>query len=394
MADSYHHGVRVVEINTGTRVITTIATAIIGMVCTADDADTDVFPLNTPVLLTNVANAVGSAGTSGTLATSLDAISKQCLPVTVVVRVAEGANASERTSNVIGTVQASGAHTGLQALLTAKAALGVQPRILGAPGLDTQAVATELAVIAAKLRAMAYAKCDDTIVAPATESIGAATAYRGNFGARELMLIDGSFLRWDSTSNQTASAAATAYALGLRAKIDRDTGWHKTISNVAVSGVTGIENPRPWDLQSPDTPSGLLNAAQITTLVNANGYRFWGSRTCSDDPLFAFESYTRTAQIMADTVAEGMLWAVDKPLTASLARDVVETINVKIRDWVANGYLIGGSAWIDDSVNTISTLKNGQLKIDYDYTPVPPLENLELRQRITDSYWATFAAQV
>jgi hypothetical protein len=38
MAD-YHHGVRVVEINDGTRVISTVSTAIIGMVCTAEDAD-------------------------------------------------------------------------------------------------------------------------------------------------------------------------------------------------------------------------------------------------------------------------------------------------------------------------------------------------------------------
>ncbi|MXC54299.1 phage tail protein, partial [Escherichia coli] len=28
---------------------------------------------------------------------------------------------------------------------------------------------------------------------------------------------------------------------------------------------------------------------------------------------------------------------------------------------------------------------------DYDYTPVPPLENLMLRQRITDQYLVNFA---
>ncbi len=49
-------------------------------------------------------------------------------------------------------------------------------------------------------------------------------------------------------------------------------------------------------------------------------------------------------------------------------------------------YLIGGDCWIDDSVNDKDTLKAGKLWIDYDYTPVPPLENLMLRQRITDRY--------
>lgn len=39
MPADYHHGVRVVEINEGSRPIRTISTAVIGMVCTADDAD-------------------------------------------------------------------------------------------------------------------------------------------------------------------------------------------------------------------------------------------------------------------------------------------------------------------------------------------------------------------
>lgn len=71
----------------------------------------------------------------------------------------------------------------------------------------------------------------------------------------------------------------------------------------------------------------------MTTLIRRDGFRFWGSRTCSDDPLFAFESYTRTAQVLADTMAEGQMWAIDKPLTPSLARDIVETISKNYVHW-------------------------------------------------------------
>ena len=35
----YHHGVRVVEINDGTRTISTVSTAIVGMACAAEDVD-------------------------------------------------------------------------------------------------------------------------------------------------------------------------------------------------------------------------------------------------------------------------------------------------------------------------------------------------------------------
>jgi len=36
----------------------------------------------------------------------------------------------------------------------------------------------------------------------------------------------------------------------------------------------------------------------------------------------------------------------------------------------------------------------GSLTIDYDYTPVPPLEDLILQQRITDRYLANFAQSI
>ena len=149
-----------------------------------------------------------------------------------------------------------------------------------------------------------------------------------------------------------------------------------------------------WDLQDPATDAGLLNQASITTLVNAQGFRFWGSRTCSDEPKFAFESATRTAQVLADTLAEGHLWAVDKPMHPSLVKDILEGINAKFRELKANGYLIDGSAWYDDTVNPATTLSDGKLNLDYDYTPVPPLENLLLRQRITDRYLADFATAI
>lgn len=386
--DQYHRGVRVLEINNGTRTIRTISTAVVGIVCTASDADATTFPLNTPVLVTDVIAVLGKAGVQGTLAKTLAAIGSQCKPVTVVVRVADGANAAETTSNIIGTVTAAGQYTGIKALLTAQAKLNVKPRILGVPGLDTQAVATELVAIAQKLRAFAY------VNATGCATKEAAATYRDQFAARELMVIWPDFLSWNSQTNVADNAPAVAYALGLRAKIDQEIGWHKTLSNVEVNGVTGISKDVFWDLQSSATDAGYLNEREVTTLIRQEGFRFWGSRTCSNDALFAFESYTRTAQVLADTMAEAHMWAVDKAIHPSLVRDMLDSINTKIRKLVSEGYLIGGSAWFDETVNSTDSLKDGKLFIDYDYTPVPPLENLTLRQRITDRYLVDFATRV
>ncbi|MCP1107276.1 phage tail sheath protein [Serratia nevei] len=384
----YHHGVRVLEINEGTRVISTVSTAIIGMICTAEDADATLFPLNTPVLITDVLAASGKAGKKGTLAHSLLAIAEQAKPVTVVVRVAEGKDEAETTSNIIGGADENGKYTGMKALLAAQAELGVKPRILGVPGHDNQEVATALAGICQQLRAFGY------ISAYGCKTVSDAIKYRANFSQRELMLIWPDFINWNTATNSSDIAFATARALGLRAKIDQETGWHKTLSNVGVNGVSGISASVFWDLQTAGTDADLLNEGCVTTLIRKDGFKFWGSRTCSDEPLFRFENYTRTAQVLADTMAEAHLWAVDRPLTPTLIRDMIDGIKAKFRELKSAGLIIDGDCWYDESANDKETLKAGKLFIDYDYTPVPPLEDLTLRQRITDRYLANFAASV
>lgn len=385
----YHHGVRVVEINEGTRPIRTVSTAVIGLIATASDADAERFPLNKPVLITDLYSALADAGTEGTLARSLRAIVAETRALTIVVRVEEGEDAAATTANVIGGVdQASGQKTGIEALLAAEQHFGVKPRILGVPELDNEDVAAALISVAQKLRAFCYVSAFDC------ETKEEAAMYRENFGAREAMVIWPNWQGFDVQAAETRPISAVAKALGHRARLDNEVGWHKTLSNVAVNSVTGISKDVFWDLQDPATDAGYLNAADVTTLINSQGFRYWGSRTTSDDPLFAFENYVRTAQVIADTMAEAHMWAIDKPMHPSLVKDVLEGINAKFRELTRRGYILGGEAWFDGDLNSPEVLKSGKLYLDYDYTPVPPLENLVLQQRITDRYLLDFADRV
>ncbi|WP_315807494.1 phage tail sheath protein [Pseudomonas sp. C9-3] len=388
MAGEFHHGVRVFELNDGTRPIRTPSSAVIGLVAVAADADAAFFPVDTPVLITNLQAAIGKAGTKGTLGPSLQAIADQTNAATIVVRVTEGADAAKTNTALIGTTDATGKYTGMKALLTAKAKFGVVPRILGVPGFDTQPVATALIALAQQMRSFAY------LSAYGAKTKEEAYAYRQAIGAREAMVIWPDFQRWDTATSKTVTAPAVARALGLRAKIDQEIGWHKTLSNIPVNGVTGTSADVWWDLQTPSTDAGYLNEKDITTLINQGGFRFWGNRTCSPDPLFAFENYTRTAQLLADMMGEAHLWAIDKPLHPSLGRDLIEGVNAKLRELKAQGFLIDGEAWFDPAVNDKDTLKAGRFYIDYAYTPVPPLEDLNFRQRITDRFLVDFASRM
>lgn len=389
---NYHHGVRVTEINDGVNPIRVVSTSIIGLIATAPDADPLAFPENKAVLFTKIDAAIGKAGTKGTLARALTAIKDQARPVIVVVRVPEGVGAddeekaNDQAAKVIGTTVGN-QYTGMQALLAAQQQLGVKPRILGAPGLDDEAVTTALVSVAQKLRAMVYAGANGS-------NISEAVTYRDQFGARELMLVWPNWKALDLNASTIVEVPAAAYAMGLRARIDTEQGWHKSLSNVPVNGVLGTSHDVFWDLQSPDTDAGILNEAHVTTLIQSTGYRFWGNRTAEKDGLFYFETATRTAQVLADTMAEGHMWAADKPLTPGLVKDILEGINAKFRELKALGYILDGKAWYDETVNETATLKVGKLTLDYDYTPVPPLENLGFRQRITDRYFADFALRV
>ncbi len=384
----YLHGVKVVEIDGGTRPIRTVSTAVIGLVAVADDADAAYFPENKPVLVSNVLDAMGKAGTTGTLKQSLDAIADQTRAVCIVVRVPEGVDDAATASNLIGEVTAGGDYTGMKALLVAESQVGVKPRILAVPGKDDLAVATELVGIAQNLRAMAY------VSAWGANTKEEAVTYAGNFGQREVMVIWPDFIGWDTDADAEATFPATARVIGVRAKEDNDHGWHKCISNEAVNGVTGISKDVFWDLQNPASDANYLNENNVTTLINRDGFRFWGLRTCSSDPLYAFENYTRTAQVLADTIAEEHMWAIGKPMHASLITDIIEGINAKFREMKAQGYIVDANAWYDDTANSETTLKAGKLYIDYDYTPVPPLEGLQFNQRITDRYLADLSASI
>ena len=385
---AFKHGITLTEISDGARTLTAVSTSIIGLVATGADADATTFPLDTPALVTDIETAIGKAGTDGTLATSLRAIADQTRAVVVVVRVEEGADDAGTASNVIGTTMPEGKKTGMQALLDAKSQLGVKPKILGTPGLETQAVTTALVAVAKKLRGFGYARVIGDTVADAA-------LYRANFSAREVMLLMPDFLLFDTATSTNVTGYAAAYAMGLRALIDTQTGPHKTLSNIAVSGVVGVSQPIRWDIEDDTSEANLLNASEVTALVRTDdGFRFWGNRTCSDDPLFLFENYTRTAQVIADTMAEGHMWAVDKPITPVLIRDIVDGIKAKFRELKTAGYIVDADCWFDETANDKESLKAGKLYLDYDYTPVPPLENLTLRQRITDKYLVNLIASI
>lgn len=374
-----HHGVTPIEVSGGVRPITDIASAIIGIVCTAEDASALAFPLNEPVGFPSLDLALAQSGDKGTLSPSLQAIRDQTDAPIVVVRVAEGKTEQDTVTNIIGANR-NGRMSGLKALQKARAKTGMTPRILGVPDFNHQLITTDLATLAKQLNAFAYA--------PALDEYDTTKAgqYRTNFGARELMLIDDDFTRINLQTNKPERAQTIARILGMRAALDQTYGWHKSISNSTIQGVTGIEKGRSYELTSPNTEANFLNNKDITTLVRDEGFRVWGNRTTAADPLFSFEVAVRTNQMIQDIIAKAHRWPIDLPMHASLIIDIMAGIQAKLDEWTYQNKILGGSVWADPRHNTQERVGNGTFRVDYDYMYVPPLENLELAQSINGAY--------
>ncbi|PID66595.1 MAG: phage tail protein [Gammaproteobacteria bacterium] len=376
MATSYKHGITTIEDNSGSRPTTPFSTSVIGLVATAPNADATALPLNEPVLFTNIYEAMTVAGSDGTLLNNLTEIHGQVRPRIVIVRVAQGATVDETKANTLA---------GIQALEVSSSRIGITPRILIAGFLDEHVeVANALASAAQKLNGFAYASA-------VGDSVTEAINYRQSFAQRELELLWPNHMGIDAKTGISIEKPAVAIAAGMRALIDEKHGWHHSISNMPVNGVAALSHDVSWSLTDPATDAAVLNENQITTFASRGGYRLWGLRTCSSDNLFAFETTVRSGQIIREIIADALEWAVDKPMSVQLVRDIIATINAEIRSRVALGHLVGGRAWYDEEANSPTTLKGGKLIIHYDYTPVPPLEDLTLIQKITDQYLTEYA---
>jgi len=384
------HGLTITESASGPRALGAVSLAVIGIVATATapageqaDALDTAFPLNTPVLITGgVDIAAGNAGNAGTLGPALRAIGDQATPVVVVVRVAEGEDQAETEANVIGTTDGT-TFTGLQALAVAEQRLGVKPQIIAAPGLDTQSVIEEMVSIAKKLRGFVYAAAEG-------DSVAEALTYRANFGHRELMLI------WPGTSDDFAGDIV-ARAIGLRARIDETVGWHKTISNVPLVGVTGLDRDISFDLTDPSTDAGVLNGGEVTTIIRQNGFRLWGNRTTADplsNPSFVFESAVRTSHALQEIVGQIVSPFIDQPMTVGLIKDLLETGNARFRQLAVEGVIQGAEMFFDADQNSPQELAAGRPRFRIQFTPVAPLENPNVDLVITDFYYTDFADQL
>ena len=383
MPEQFLHVVEVVEVDDGIRPIRTVKSSIIGVIGTAPAADATAFPLNEPVLVFGPRQAA-KLGTGGTLPAAMDDIYDQGGALAVVVRIEEGADINATLTNAVGdAVQMSGVH----AFLAAATKVKVSPRIIVAPGLTAQRpngqanpVVAELAGILPRLRAVAFVDGPSTTFADAV-------AYRQDFGSDRIMVIDPHVLVWDAASNAPVARPASARFAGRQAQLDNDRGFWWSVSNQPLAGVIGLARPISFNISDTNSEANQLNENEVSTVIHADGFRAWGNRSTTNDPMWAFLSVRRTADMVYESVEQAFRWAMDRPISANLIEDIAESVNLYLAHLKSAGAILGGKAWLDPELNTKDQLMAGKLTIDFDIEPPAPMEHLIFRAHRNAGYY-------
>lgn len=272
----FHHGISKKEPASGIIPMRDAATNTIALLAFSNDADPLVFPLNTPVLVTSINRALAASGTEGNLRASLETISAITNPTLIVVRIEDPfTDEVFNQSRVIGSTLPTGQRTGLQAFLTAKSILGLTPKILIAPDVETPEVVQTLASICKKLRAYSYITPRDQY-GVMLETMEQVVAYRDTLGFREIEIVwpewtsENVFLGQLQAPSQISCAGASSNAV-----IDYDPNLHYkiTINNEVVLNINKI------DLNDSGEPGLNPNLQNLLNLVHLQGIKSGGTES-------------------------------------------------------------------------------------------------------------------
>ncbi|GFN46367.1 phage tail sheath C-terminal domain-containing protein [Candidatus Regiella insecticola] len=444
MSEQFLHGIEVVEIDTGTRPIRTVRASVIGLVGTAPDADAEVFPFDTPVLIAGSRLETAKLGKTGTLPAAIDGIFDQTGAVVVIIRINESSaittarktvaekktlvttkkkdlegknkelaaasntqraaveatltaakkeleteekNLTEEITKLKkaetemikgGVNETTGAYTGVKALLAAQSKVGVTPRILIAPGFThIEEVTQEMWSIADQLRAIIIAD------GPCTND-AAAIKYRGKFGSARVYLVDPQVQV--STTGDQQFEPASARVAGVLVKSDAERGFWWSPSNREIYGIIGTHRPIDFAFGNKNARANILNEQDIATIIQQDGYRLWGNRTCASDKKWAFLSVRRTADMVNESLLQNHLWALDRNISKTYVSDVSEGVNAYLRHLTAQGAVLGGKCWADPDLNTPEQIKEGKVCFNFDFTPPYPAEHITFRSHLVGNY--------
>lgn len=284
------------------------------------------------------------------------------------------------SAEVIGTVNGTtGARTGFKLLENSYNTLGVEPKIIIAPGFSTTStIVSEMLIWNLRLGAVSV------IDAPSGTSVPAVKAGRGPSGTINFNVSDPSLIpvypevkAYDPATDSIVNRPYSPVYAGVVARTDRDLSFSESPSNKPIYGISGLAVQLSGSAFNADTDANDLNLLGIVTILNegTSGFRVWGNRNASFPSSTIPNNFIpvyRTGWIIGRSLQYTCLQYVDKRLNQVTVDAIRQTGNNYINQLIGSGDLLDGSEVLYDPDN--SNWATGKLSYIVRIAPPTPAE--------------------
>ncbi|MDH2999170.1 phage tail protein [Chelonobacter oris] len=284
-----------------------------------------------------------------------------------------------------GVDTGTGVRTGFEMLKAGFTLFGSDAKVLICPQFDkTDTMATTLETFASQLNAVAY------VQAPPETTLAKALNGRGSEGTINFKTSSDRtqlFFPHVVGERNTPESLAT-HAAGLRMLTDIDHGYWFSSSNRQLRGVIGSEIPLTSRIDDVQSETNRLNAVGITTVFNSfgTGFRLWGNRNSSyptNTHISNFETVQRTADLIDESIRRVELQYVDRPIDEALLDSLLGTVETYMSTLKS---IVGFSVSLDPDANLVDAFSQGNVPIQYDFTPKIPAERITNTSVVTRKY--------
>jgi uncharacterized protein len=363
--------------------------SVVGIIGTAPDADASVFPVDTPVFMySDDATKLTALGATGTLRDAITLMNAQLgefqvAAKVVVVRVAEGVDATATIANIVG----DGISTGLNAFLGAGAEIGVIPRLLCAPGFTSQRTAPDANAVCAALPAICEKLLAHAVVDGPATTEQAAIDWRETISSQRLIPVDPAVKVFANGVTVVQPLSPAVVGIGVRRDHEKQGRPFHSWANQPVQGIVGPSRPINFSLTDGATEAQRLLAANIGVLlrgemgvesaIGQGGFIFVGTDNAGEDDLWRFYNVTRGRDYIHLMLLRTLRFYLGRfNVTGQTIQAILNMMDTGLRNLKADGDLLGFEIKFTRDQNSPEELRQGRFTVNFAAEEAPVLRYL------------------
>lgn len=269
----------------------------------------------------------------------------------------------------------------VEAVEMCRSVVGVVPDLICAPGWSSNpTVAAVMAAKAPSINGLFKAKAVVDLDSSAAADYADVLKYKTDNGyVSEDMIVC-----WPLVRNGDYIFDLSTVVCGLIAKVDSGNGDcpYESPSNKSLA-ITGALNAKGEEINLSLPQADVISVTDgVVTAINNGGWTLWGNYTgCfpkSSDVAKTFICTNRVQDWICNTFVNTFWQYIDRPFTPVFIDAIINAFNTWLNGLTAEGKLYGGAISYDRSVNPVSNLLDGIIRLDCQAASPVPAQRIDM----------------